>query len=222
MGGEPIRIWDTPVRIVHWLLAVLVPSMWLTAQNKLWDVHKSVGVAIILLVVFRIVWGFVGTDTARFASFVKGPRAVLAYLRGERKQAIGHSPLGALSVLALFAAILTQATLGLFSGDPFDGPTGALNHLVGARTAQTLTEWHEVFWYVVYGLVALHLGAIAYYTLVRRQVLIRAMITGKGITGTGDGEAGQEGNSKASWGRGLFALAIAMGVVAAIIANAPA
>jgi len=110
-GAGPVRIWDLPTRLFHWLLAALVLCSVVTAKlGGLWiDWHMRAGYAILALVLFRVLWGFAGSRYARFANFVRGPRAVLDYLRGRGAQGAGHSPLGALSVLALLAALLVQA-----------------------------------------------------------------------------------------------------------------
>jgi cytochrome b len=152
--------------------------MWFTAENGLWSWHTRMGVVLFGVLVFRVMWGVVGSRTARFAQFVKGPSAVMAYLRGEETGRLGHSPIAALSVIALLAAMSVQVGMGLFAGDPFDGATGPLNHLIGVATADILTEWHEVFYWVVLGLVALHLAAIAFYLVVKRDNLVTPMLTG--------------------------------------------
>ena len=166
------------MRVTHWLFAVLVPALWFTAEYSLWGWHKRLGLILFGLLVFRILWGFLGTRTARFSDFVKGPRAVFGYLRNGTKSTVGHSPLAALSVLALLGAMSVQAGLGLFAGDPFDGLTGPLNGLVGVMLADQITETHKWFYWVVLGLVALHLTAIAFYTFVKRESLVPPMVTG--------------------------------------------
>jgi len=156
-----VRVWDLPLRLTHWSFALLVPALWWSAENSQWALHKRFGVALLGLLIFRILWGFLGTRTARFSSFVKGPLAVLGYLTGKAGAAgdkIGHNPIGALSVLGLLTVMLVQVGVGLFAGDPYDGATGPLNSLVKVSTAAALTEWHEWFYWVVLGMVALHLG----------------------------------------------------------------
>ncbi len=206
---EAVSIWDLPVRVTHWSLAVLVPIMWITAENSLWYWHTRTGHVVLALLIFRVIWGFVGTDTARFASFVRGPARVLAYLRGDydAKREVGHNPLGALAVIAMLSVIAAQVGMGLFAGDPYDGATGPLNALVGVGTADWITDTHEWFVYVVFGMIALHLTAIAIYVGVRRQKLVGPMVVGKGEVA-----AGVEGNSRASLGRFLGAAVVAVGV----------
>ncbi|MGB3711170.1 MAG: cytochrome b/b6 domain-containing protein [Erythrobacter sp.] len=179
MASRRIKVWDWPVRVTHWSFAVLVPAMWLIAENSLWGWHTTLGVVLLGLLVFRLLWGFLGTRTARFTDFVRGPGRLTAYLRGGDSEAVGHSPLAALSVLALLGAMSAQVGMGLFAGDPFDGASGPLNPLVGVTTADRLTEWHETFYLVVLGLAALHIAAIAYYTFIRRDRLVGPMVTGR-------------------------------------------
>lgn len=172
-------IWDWPVRLSHWSFAVLVPAMWYTADNSLWWWHTRLGMALLAVLIFRILWGFIGSRTARFASFVKGPGAIVDYLKGESAFTTGHNPLGALSVVALLTAMSLQVAMGLFSGDPYDGATGPLNGFVGVMTADMITDWHKTFVWVLVALVAVHLAAIAFYAAVKRTNLVGPMITGK-------------------------------------------
>lgn len=181
MTTRPINVWDLPLRLTHWSFAVLVLAMWYTAENSHWWWHTRLGMVLLALLVFRIIWGFIGTRTARFANFVKGPGAVIDYLRGryQREGNIGHEPLGALAVLALLTVMLVQVGMGLFAGDPFDGATGPLNPLVGVMTADTITDWHEDFLYIVLGMAGLHVLAIGVYAVIRKDDLVGPMITGK-------------------------------------------
>lgn len=189
-----IRVWDLPVRLCHWGFALLLPAMWWTAENSEWAWHKRCGLALLGLLVFRIVWGFVGSRTARFADFVRGPRSVLAYLRGEWSGTIGHSPIGAVGTVVLLLAMCLQVGMGLFAGDPFDGATGPLNSLVGVLTADMLTDWHETFFDVLLVLVGLHLAAIAYYAVVKRNNLVGPMVSGlRSVEGDSGGIAPPSG-----------------------------
>lgn len=210
-----IRIWDWPLRISHWGFALLIPAMWYTAEYSHWGWHKRLGLVLLGVLVFRILWGILGTRTARFASFVKGPGAVLNYLRGRGDHGIGHSPLGALSVVALLSAMLAQVVMGLFAGDPYDGMTGPLNNLVSIATADWLTDTHKWFYWVVLGLVALHLAAIAFYTVIKRASLLGPMVTGSRVS---DGE---EGNDTPKLAAMLLAISLAVGVAAWIAYGAP-
>jgi cytochrome b len=223
---QSIRIWDWPVRLSHWGFAVLVPAMWFTAEYSHWWWHTRLGVVLFALVIFRLIWGVIGTRTARFAQFVRGPVAIVDYLRGRGDKAhIGHSPLAALSVIALLAAMLFQTTTGLFGGDPYDGATGPLNSLVGVLTADWLTDWHKSFVDVIIALVLLHLAAIAFYAAVKRNNLVTPMVTGKRVVedargeGRGEGQSGGIGSAPAA--RVMVAVLIAGGLAAWVWLGAP-
>lgn len=202
-----VTVWDPLLRLTHWSFPLLVPALWWTAENSKWALHKRLGLVLLGVLVFRLVWGFVGPETARFSHFVKGPGAVLAYLRsGAGGAAIGHSPLGGWSTIALIGAMLVQVSLGLFAGDPYDGMTGPLNSLVGVMVADTITEIHETFFWVIAALVGLHLAAITWYA-VRGDDLLSPMVGGdrppmEGVAGIGP----------MPWLRGLLACGFAGGL----------
>jgi len=177
-----VKLWDGPVRIVHWLLVVLIAFSWWSSGDHL-NWHRWSGYAIIGLVLFRIYWGFAGGGAARFASFVKGPRAIAAYAATVGKRDVsttpGHNPLGALSVLALLAVLLVQVGTGLFvvDIDAFEG--GPLSDRVSYDVGRAMAEVHELSFRGLQALVALHLVAIAFYAVWKRTNLVGAMITGK-------------------------------------------
>lgn len=178
-------VWDLPLRLFHWLLAALVVAAIATGTiggNAL-EWHMRAGYGILVLLVFRLLWGVWGGHHARFANFVRGPGAIVAYLRGEGTAVAGHSPLGALSVLAMLAALLIQTTVGLFANDDIftEGP---LYKLVSKEISDWLTGLHKRNLYLIAPLVALHVSAVLYYLLVKRHNLIRPMITGIQETGT--------------------------------------
>lgn len=173
-----VRVWDLPLRLFHWLLVPLVAAAFVTAKigGNAMAWHGRAGLAIIGLLVFRIVWGFAGTRHARFASFVRGPSAIAAYLRGGWS-GIGHNPLGALSVLGLLGLLVVQAATGLFADDDI-AFRGYLHPLIEGGLAERLTAIHHLGEPLLVLLIALHLGAIAFYTRVRKDDLLRPMITG--------------------------------------------
>lgn len=218
MATKATKVWDWPVRITHWSFVLLIPAMYFTAENHEMGWHMRLGHLLLALLIFRIIWGFVGTRTARFSNFVKPPSAVLAYLRGnsDHKREIGHSPLAALAVLSLLGLMLTQVTLGLFAGDPFDGATGPLNSLVGVTAADAITETHEVFFWVVVAMITLHLGAIAYYGAARAQNLIGAMVGGKA-----EKELDVEGNDNPSIAALIGSIVVALGITYWVWSGAP-
>lgn len=178
--ASPVRVaaWDRPVRVVHWLFVILIPFSWWTAEEEMMDWHYRSGLTLLGLLVFRIAWGLIGSSTARFASFVRGPRALLSYLSGRTAAPIGHSPLGALSVLALLGAMAAQVGLGLFAADEDGLESGPLARFIDGDLAEEIAELHEDFFYVLAAVIALHLAAILFYLLVRRKNLVKPMLTG--------------------------------------------
>ncbi|TJY61180.1 Ni/Fe-hydrogenase 1 b-type cytochrome subunit [Sinimarinibacterium sp. CAU 1509] len=173
-----------PTRLGHWLLPLLVGVSWATAEWGLLDWHRRSGYAILTVVLFRVFWGFFGSTTARFSDFVRRPSVVLSYARSLRERAghalvIGHNPMGGWSVLALLTVLLVQTITGLFSVDTDGLESGPLSYLISFRSGRLLAEIHEISFNVLIGLVLLHLAAVAYYTLIRREALIPAMLNGR-------------------------------------------
>jgi cytochrome b len=175
---QRVLVWDLPTRLFHWLLAAAIPAAVATGMlgGELMVWHGRLGLFILGLVAFRLTWGFVGSRHARFASFVRGPAAIAAYLRGEWRGS-GHNPLGALSVLAMLGLIALQVGTGLFANDDiaFRGP---LADLAGDDLSSRLTSLHALTQYGLIAVVVLHAAAIVYYVRVRRERLVGAMLTG--------------------------------------------
>jgi cytochrome b len=184
-------VWDLPLRLTHWALVVSVAGAWIThyAGIQWFEWHRRLGYATLVLVAFRIVWGFVGTRHARFANFLRGPRTTLAFLRaGGRTETPGHSPLGALSVVAMLTLLLVQAVTGLFANDEIAN-AGPFYGCVSPETSNRVSGLHESNSNLLLGLVSLHLAAIAWYVLGVGRPLVRAMLTGRKdarIVATGD------------------------------------
>jgi cytochrome b len=183
-SSREIRVWDVPVRVVHWSLVALVATSvatGLTGGNVL-RIHRASGYAILTLVLFRLMWGVAGTRTARFASFLRGPGAVLEFARDtlamKRPLHAGHNPLAGWHILALLAALLVQATTGLFANDDifFQGP---LAPHVSSATSDALTKVHRTNAWVLLTLVALHVGAVLFHLVVERRNFVTAMFTGR-------------------------------------------
>lgn len=177
-------VWDLPVRIIHWALVLAVAGSWLT-QNLEGDwfrFHVWCGYAVLALTATRVLWGIVGTRHARFAAFVRGPRAVLRYAgslaRNTSPPHVGHNPLGGWMIVLLLVLLAAQAITGLFANDQIMN-TGPLFGYVSAATSDRLTSLHEqlidVFWIAL----ALHVLAALYYLTVRRENLIVPMFTGR-------------------------------------------
>lgn len=176
------RIWDLPTRLFHWLLVMCVLGLIITGNvGGLWmDWHFRFGYSVLCLLIFRLLWGFVGGYWSRFASFVYSPSSVLLYWRGQSPQLhqVGHSPMAALSVFALLAALLVQVFTGLLSDDEIfhRGPWAVWASYDWIETA---SRYHkEVGKLVVLGLVLLHLLALLFYKFVKHQSLVQAMVTG--------------------------------------------
>jgi cytochrome b len=176
---DQARVWDLPTRIFHWALALLVVAAFVSAKigggAMIW--HGRFGLAIIGLLAFRIVWGFVGSTYARFAQFVRGPATIRAYLKGEW-QGQGHNPIGALSVLALLGILAAMAGTGLFANDDI-AYEGFLVPLVGSDLSGKITGIHHLLEKVLMLIVALHVGAIAFYARVKKHNLVKPMLTGR-------------------------------------------
>jgi cytochrome b len=215
----PIRsavqpVWDLPIRLFHWLLAALIVFSWWTVHNHHTDWHIWSGCAILTLLIFRLLWGLVGSSTARFSNFVRGPRVVRDYLRG-RWTGIGHNPLGALSVIALLAAVTIQVGLGLVAEDEDGLYTGPLFRLVSIDASDEARDLHETWFNVVLAFVALHVAAILFFRL-RGKGLTRAMITGRAKL-----DPGAQPMRPGKWWVALICLAVSVGITRWVIAGAP-
>ena len=175
-----VRIWDWPTRAFHWLLVLLIPALWWTAENDQAEIHVLLGLGAFALILFRLLWGLMGSSTARFASFIRGPRAVMSYLNGHVAKVVGHNPLGGLSVAAMLALLTVQAGLGLFATDDDGEVFGPLSLWLDEDMVETITELHETLFNVLLVLIALHVAAILYYALVQRKNLVGPMLTGRG------------------------------------------
>jgi cytochrome b len=181
--SKKIRVWDLPTRLFHWSLLVAVVGCFITAKISgnamLW--HARLGYAVLVLLVFRLIWGVIGGYHSRFANFVTGPKAVLAYLSqmntSKATHTPGHNPMGALSVIALLGSLLFQASSGLFANDDisFEGP---LAKFISSSSSSLLTKLHHWNEKVLIALVVLHLAAILFYTFKKKQPLVPAMISG--------------------------------------------
>jgi len=173
-------VWDLPLRLTHWAMVLAVAGCFAThyAGIEWFTWHRRCGYVVLVLAVFRVLWGIVGTRHARFASFVRGPRAVLDYLRGAAARPAGHNPLGALGVLALLALMLLQAGSGLFANDEIMN-AGPFYGWIAPELSNRITSLHRYSSDVLLVLVGLHVAAIAWYALARRVRLVPPMFTGR-------------------------------------------
>jgi cytochrome b len=207
-------VWDLPVRVTHWALVLAVAGCWAThyAGVAWFTWHRRLGYVVLVLVAFRVVWGLVGTQHARFAAFVRSPGAVLAYLRGRGRPAVGHNPLGALSVIALLGLMLLQASTGLFANDEIMN-MGPFYGWIAPELSNRITSLHRASSDWLLAMIGLHLAAVMFYVKFLRQPLVSAMITGrKPATAVPAGEA-------IDASRTLLAIAI-VAVIASVLAIA--
>lgn len=202
-----VRIWDLPTRLFHWLLAGCILALTVTAKlgGNAMNWHLILGQTVLALLIFRLLWGLVGGHWSRFGSFAPSPAALARYLRGgaTARDRAGHNPLGALSVFVMLTVLIAQVSSGLLSDDEiaFSGP---LTRFVSGETISLATYYHA-HWgqYLIYGLVGLHLLAIAWYSL-RGQRLVPAMVTGDKLLD------GTVATSRDSAGTRLLAAALAV------------
>jgi cytochrome b len=207
MHIKRIRIWDLPTRLFHWMLVLCVLASFVSGQlgGNLIEWHGKIGLFIVGLIVFRLVWGLIGSTYARFTQFFPTPAKLKAYLRGDWR-GVGHNPLGAFSVFGLLALVGIQVSTGLFSNDDitFFGP---LYELVSKDVSNQLTGLHKLSSNLLLVLIGLHLCAIAFYTRVKKDNLIKPML--RGWKETDEGESAKGGGVLAL----LVALAIALAAV---------
>ncbi|MBL8258686.1 MAG: cytochrome b/b6 domain-containing protein [Candidatus Competibacteraceae bacterium] len=207
---QPVRVWDLPTRLFHWTLAALMVAQWLTAENSdTMTYHVWGGYTILTLILFRLIWGFAGSDTVRFSQFVRGPAAVIDYvkalLRGETPLYLGHNPAGAWSILAMLALLSVQAVTGLFANDDIlvEGP---LYGWVSKSTSDWLTSIHKFNFNLLLIVISVHIAAALFYLFVKRENLIHPMLNG--LKHLPAGSFGAPPRIASAW-LGLAALAVA-------------
>ena len=176
-----VRVWDGWVRLVHWSIVLLIGLSWWSIETGRMRVHYLSGYAVLTLVLFRIAWGFVGSDTARFGRFLRSPVAALRHLahfrRPEPDREIGHNAAGGWMVLVLLALLLAQPLTGLFADSGY-GDYGPLAKSVAAETSDRLTGLHHRNFNLILLAAGLHVLAVLAYRLVKRHDLLRPMLTG--------------------------------------------
>jgi cytochrome b len=176
-----VFVWDAPTRLFHWLVVALVAAAYATLRLNWMDWHAWAGDAVLTLLLFRLLWGFFGSETTRFSRFIVSPRAAarqLAHIfRREPDRQVGHNPAGGWMVLLLLALLLGETLTGLYvANDVAD--KGPLTELVPAPIANAITALHSIFWNSLLVAVALHVLAILVYAVAKRQNLLLPMITG--------------------------------------------
>jgi cytochrome b len=178
----PMRVWDAPTRLFHWAIVFLLGLSWLTESRGWMELHFLSGYSVIALLLFRVAWGFVGSETARFSQFVRSPVAALRHLahlrRREPDTEIGHNAAGGWMVLMMLALLAVQAATGLCAND--DGDTeGPLFAYVGKDWSDWLSHIHAVNFKLIKVAVVAHIAAILAYAVLKRHDLVRPMITGR-------------------------------------------
>jgi len=204
-------VWDRVVRTIHWYFPLAIGTMWWSGEQGRMDIHEWVGYSMIVAVLTRIVWGFIGSEAARFGHFLTGPPGVWRYLRQGGKHR-GHTPLGALSVIALLILLLAQAVSGTMSSDDllFEGP---FSYWAG-DWAGAITEWHETNWRLLQVFIALHILAIGWYQFRKKEPLIQAMWRGR------SGTKFSQTPPSPQWQAVLTAVAV-VGLLGTLVAVAP-
>ena len=181
----PMRVWDAPTRLFHWAIVLLVALSYASVQAGWLRVHLLSGYAVLALLIFRVVWGFVGSETARFGQFLASPAKALRHLAGFRQPApdtqVGHNAAGGWMVLAMLVLLGVQTVSGLFNTEEYGATyaaAGALEKYVSEGASRAAGIVHAVVFNLLLALIVLHIAAVLAYRLVRRHDLVRPMITG--------------------------------------------
>jgi cytochrome b len=183
MGTAPriVPVWDIPIRVFHWLIVALVAAAYATWRLNWMVWHGWVGDALLALLLFRLLWGFFGGETARFSHFVASPRLAFRHLkyvlRREPDRQVGHNPAGGWMVLILLALLLAETLTGLFVGNDI-ADEGPLTEIVPAWAANAIASSHAILWDALLTAIVLHILAIAGFAAIKGQNLLRPMITG--------------------------------------------
>jgi len=179
----PMRVWDAPIRLFHWLIVLLIAFSYVSARKGWLEYHLISGYALLTLLLFRVVWGFVGSDTARFARFLRSPFAAFRHLlhfpRREPDNEVGHNEAGGWMVLVMLLVLSVQVGTGLFSNSDVYYVEGPLAKYVGGGMSDKLSGIHSLNFNILLGLIGLHILAVIAYAIVKRHDLVRPMFTGK-------------------------------------------
>ncbi|CAA6805629.1 MAG: Cytochrome b561 [uncultured Thiotrichaceae bacterium] len=208
-----VKIWDSPTRLFHWLLVLLFGFLWFSGETGNYlELHIKAGMLVLSLILYRIIWGLIGSTSSRFRSFISPVGALkhaLTLFKREPEIHAGHNPLGGLMVITLLIMLALQAGAGLFSSDLIltEGP---LYHLVGDETAEKMTDFHHLGFNILLFLTGFHVAAILFYRVMKRTNLLKPMIMGKTVWPEGKAEP------KLDFKSPLFALAILIFSVATI------
>ncbi|MCA6112799.1 cytochrome b/b6 domain-containing protein [Bradyrhizobium cenepequi] len=178
-----LKVWDLPVRIMHWILAIAIGVCWWTGANHQLEYHFYSGYVILWTVLMRLYWGLVGSSTARFSNFVRGPKAIVNYAsalhRRDTPPSHGHNALGAIAIIIMLGLVLTVVILGLFSVDVDGFYSGALSSYVTFEQGRHLAHLHQKWLDVLLWVIALHIAAVFFYFIYKQQNLVGPMLSGK-------------------------------------------
>ncbi|KCZ46822.1 cytochrome b/b6 domain-containing protein [Hyphomonas pacifica] len=214
-----VIVWDGAVRLFHWATVLLVASMWWTAEQGIMDWHKRMGLTLVALLVFRLVWGVIGPKTARFAAMVTGPAVLVGYVKdllaGRHRPHFGHNPVGSLSVFAMLAALAAQLGTGLFTVDTDGLESGPLASLISFDAGRQAAEIHEISFNVLFTLICLHVIAIAVYLVFFKDNLVRPMVTGR--RAAAEFREADVSDNRLPWVRFLIAAVVAVAAVYGIL-----
>jgi cytochrome b len=225
-----VKVWDLPTRLFHWSLVTVFAFQYITVEllDDAMQLHFYGGYVALGIILFRIIWGFVGTYHARFSHFIYSPNEAFSYLKesakGNAQTYLGHNPLGGYSVLAILAVMLTQATSGLFMTDDIflDGPyygvfSDSIDDIMNFLHHNAIT--------LMYALIALHLAAIIWYSVKKKQKLVPAMLHGNKPSDTNSAQASKGGLQSASvatpWIRFMFVVLIVAAAVYLLVEILP-
>ena len=211
--SEPTVLWDLPTRLFHWAIVICVPLAWWSIENEQYDLHAWAGYTVLVLVLTRIIWGFIGSRHSRFADFLAGPSTIRNYLQGRGSAGAGHNPLGGWSVMVLLLLLFAQSFSGLFNNDEvlFSGP---FNFWADTGWRDAMGVVHELAFDVLLAFIALHIAAVCYYQWHRKLPLVQAMWRGWA--------PGREGLAAAvPWWRALVVAVVLAVVLWWCVENAP-
>lgn len=188
-AARSIKVWDIYTRLFHWTLGIAILVCFIAEDQDEMEIHTTSGIVVLGLVAFRLFWGIIGPRTVQFHRFIRGPQTIIAYIRNSKapqfQPMIGHSPIGALSVIALLVLVGVQAVTGLFASDDIytEGP---LVKFVSSDFGALASEIHEANSNLLLAMIGLHVAAVLYYRFITRDNLILPMITGNKQISSGD------------------------------------
>lgn len=176
-----VKVWDLPTRLFHWCLVLLIIAAWLTIENRMIEAHEIIGHTLLGLIIFRVIWGIIGSTTSRFSHFIAHPIKSLLYLKAslnlKSPHSTGHNPAGGWMVIGMLLVIAFQVVSGMYANNDL-GFSGALSDSVSKSMSDTMTQLHALNFTIIVTLVWVHLVAVFFYVLVKNENLIKAMFNG--------------------------------------------